>query len=92
MLGTEDLFPGGDEWHAYRAGWVLVLGQSHQAPKILEGLGKAYWMEAEAVMTRLQDGADRRSREGVRRVAGIERAALPGAALIRVSDGGDLDS
>ena len=49
-------------------------------------------MEAEAVMTRLQDGADQRSREGVRRAAGIERAALPGTALIRVSDGGDLDS
>jgi hypothetical protein len=48
-------------------------------------------MEAEAVMTSLQDGAGQRSRERVRRVPGIERAALPGAALIRVSDGGDLD-
>jgi hypothetical protein len=48
-------------------------------------------MEVETVMTWLQDRAGQQSRERVRRVAEIERAALPGAALIRVSDGSDLD-
>jgi hypothetical protein len=37
---TDNLFSGGDDWHAYRAGWVLVLGQSHLAPKILDGLAR----------------------------------------------------
>jgi hypothetical protein len=54
-------------------------------------LAKAYWMEVETVMTWLQAGAPQRSREGVRRVAEIEHAALPGGVLIRISHGGGCD-
>jgi hypothetical protein len=42
-------------------------------------------MEVETVMT-WRDGAGKQSRERVRRVAEIERAALPGAASLWVSD------
>ena len=52
------MFSGGDDWHAYSAGWMLVFGWSHRRQEILELPVKAYSMEIETVTSNLASSVD----------------------------------